>query len=154
MDIQNYLQQLEQQLKEQDSIYHDVAVKYKLSDTAMWILYLVSEKNGGYTQQDLVRMCSFPKQTINTALNGLVKNGFARLEAVPNTRNSKSIFLTENGETLVRGTVDNLKIAEAAAYGNFTEDELKMFLNFNSRITVYLRAEVEKMFKNNGGNNE
>lgn len=154
MDIQNYLQQLEKQLKEQDSIYHDVAVKYKLSDTAMWILYLVSEKNGGYTQQDLVRMCSFPKQTINTALNGLVKNGFARLEAVPNTRNSKSIFLTENGETLVRGTVDNLKIAEAAAYGNFTEDELKMFLDFNSRITVYLRAEVEKMFKDNGGNNE
>ncbi len=154
MDIQNYLQQLEQQLKEQDSIYHDVAVKYKLSDTAMWILYLVSEKNGGYTQQDLVRMCSFPKQTINTALNGLVKNGFARLEAVPNTRNSKSIFLTENGETLVRGTVDNLKIAEAAAYGNFTEDELKMFLDINSRITIYLRAEVEKMLKNNGGNNE
>lgn len=154
MDIHDYLQQLEQQLKEQDSIYHDVAVRYKLSDTAMWILYMVSENNGGYTQQDLVRMCSFPKQTINSALTNLIKNGYARLEAVPNTRNSKNIILTEKGEELVRGTVDNLKAAEAAAFGNFTEDELKIFLDINSRITIYLRTEVEKMFENNGGNNE
>lgn len=151
MDIQNYLQQLEQQMKEQDAIYHDVAVRFKLSDTALWILYIVSENNGGYTQQDLVRMCSFPKQTINTALNGLVKNGLARLEAVPNTRNSKSIILTENGETLVKDTVDNLKTAEAAAYGKLTEDELKIFLDINSRITIYLRTEVEKMLNNYGG---
>lgn len=38
MDSRKYIELIEQQRKEQDAIYHNVAVKYGLSDTAMWVL--------------------------------------------------------------------------------------------------------------------
>lgn len=144
MNIANYIKQLDEQMKEFDSIYHDAAVKYGLSDTAMWILYLVSDDSESYTQQDLCRRCFFPKQTINTALNSLVKDGHARLEPIPGTRNSKRIILTESGKALAAETTDKLKKAENAAYRRFTDEELNFYLDMTARLNEYLREEAEK----------
>ena len=69
MNIEEYIKQLDEQMKEYDSIYHDAAVKYGLSDTAMWILYCVSDDSAVFTQQDLCRRCYFPKQTVRTCLH-------------------------------------------------------------------------------------
>ena len=43
MNTAYLIQQIEQLLREQDSIYHNTAVRFGLSDTAMRALYLVSE---------------------------------------------------------------------------------------------------------------
>ena len=42
MNIREFICRIEQQYKEQNSLNHAVAEKYGLSDTAMWVLYLVS----------------------------------------------------------------------------------------------------------------
>lgn len=77
MNIRAFICRIEQQHKEQNSLYHAVAEKYGLSDTAMWVLYLVSEEGGELTQQDLCRQSCYANQTINTAVNILVKNDLA-----------------------------------------------------------------------------
>ncbi len=146
MNIEEYIKQLDEQMKEYDSIYHDAAVKYGLSDTSMWILYLVSDDSERYTQQDLCRRCFFPKQTINTALNSLIRNGHARLEPISGTRNSKRIILTESGKALAAGTTDKMKKAENAAYRRFTDEELNFYLDMSARLNDYLREETEKTF--------
>lgn len=61
MNIKEFIMQIEQLRKEQDALYHSVAVRYGLSDTAMWILYLISEDCGDLTQQDLCRQNCFAK---------------------------------------------------------------------------------------------
>lgn len=38
MNIENIIDELEQQWKERDSVYHSVAVKHDISDTAFWVL--------------------------------------------------------------------------------------------------------------------
>lgn len=144
MDIENYIKQLDRTMKEYDSIYHNAAVKYGLSDSAMWILFVVSDAGKAYTQQDLCRECWFPKQTINTALNNLIKDGCAELEAIPGTRNRKRIILTDKGRELAENTVDRLKKAEQAAFGRFTDEELNGYLDMSERINRYLREEIEK----------
>lgn len=144
MDIENYIKQLDRTMKEYDSIYHNAAVKYGLSDSAMWILFVVSDAGKAYTQQDLCRECWFPKQTINTALNNLIKDGCAELEAIPGTRNRKRIILTDKGRELAENTVDRLKKAEHAAFGRFTDEELNGYLDMSERINRYLREEIEK----------
>ena len=53
MEVIDYIEQIEQQNKEQDSIYHNVAVKYGLSDTAMWVLYNVYASKEAVSQQGL-----------------------------------------------------------------------------------------------------
>ena len=53
MNIGGFIDQIEQQRKEQDAIYHNVAVAYGLSDTAMWVLYFVSNSKEVCTQHNL-----------------------------------------------------------------------------------------------------
>lgn len=143
MNSREFIRRIEQQRKEQDSIYHSVAEKYGLSDTAMWVLYLVTEGSGDITQQDLCRQSCYAKQTINTAVNSLTKSGFVELIPIPGTRNHKKIQLTEAGRGLVNRTTRNLKAAEERAYGRLTDDELEMYLDITSRLTAYLREETE-----------
>ncbi len=143
MNSREFIRRIEQQRKEQDSIYHSVAEKYGLSDTAMWVLYLVTEGSGDITQQDLCRQSCYAKQTINTAVNSLTKSGFVELIPIPGTRNHKKIQLTDSGRGLVNRTTRNLKAAEERAYGRLTDDELETYLDITSRLTAYLREETE-----------
>lgn len=152
MDIRNYIKQLDEQMKGYDSIYHDAAVRYGLSDTAMWILYVISDETESYTQQDICRQCHFPKQTINTALNSLIKSGYALLEPITGTRNSKRIVITESGKAFAAKTTDKLKKAELIAYERFTEDELNFYLEMTERFNKYLREEAEKAFVKENSN--
>ena len=145
MDIIDYIGQIEQQRKEQDFIYHNVAVKYGLSDTAMWVLYNVYESKDVITQQELCRQCFFAKQTVNTAITGLLKNGYVALEAIPGTRNQKKILLTAKGTALAESTIAPLMEAEARAYSALSREELESYLAMTTRLTVSLREETEKL---------
>lgn len=145
MNIGEFISKIEQQGKEQDSIYHSVAVKYGLSDTTMWVLYIVSEPNKIYTQQELCRQCFCAKQTINTAIRNLVKNGYVLLEMIPGTRNQKKVILTDKGKELAQNTTALLRQAETKAYAKFSEEELEAYLEMTTRLTASLREEFEKL---------
>ena len=143
MDIRTYIKQLDQLMKEYDAIYHTAAVAYGLSDTAMWILYMVSDATETCTQQDLCRQCCFPKQTINN----LIRNGYLTLETLSGTRNSKRIMLTDPGRALMQTTIDPLKQAEDAAYGNFSDAERQCYLELTRRLNTNLREELQAQLK-------
>ena len=145
MDITELIKQIDQQRKELDAIYHGVAVKYGLSDTALWVLYLVSEDGSDLTQQDLCRQNCFPKQTVNTAVNSLAKHGFLELIPIQGTRNHKKVRLTATGRDLANRTTQKLKIAEENAYKRFTPAKLQVHLDITSRLTAYIREETEKL---------
>lgn len=136
---------IEQQRKEQDSAYHNVAARYGLSDTAMWVLYMVSEADTAYTQQELCRQCCCAKQTINTAITSLVKKGYVVLEVIPGTRNQKKVVLTDTGEKLAESTTTPLQEAETKAYAKLSEEELEAYLRITTKLTMSLREEFEKL---------
>ena len=145
MEIYEYIKLIEKQRKEEDSVYHSAAVKFCLSDTAMWILYVLSEPDSCVTQQDLCRQGSFPKQTVNTAISNMVKNGYVTLEPIPGSRNQKRIVLTDAGRELTEGTMCKLRMAEERAYGALTVDELETYLAMAKRLTDSLKKEISKL---------
>ena len=145
MEIYEYIKLIEKQRKEEDSVYHSTAVKFGLSDTAMWILYVLSEPDSCVTQQDLCRQGSFPKQTVNTAISNMVKNGYVTLEPIPGSRNQKRIVLTDAGRELTEGTMCKLRMAEERAYGALTVDELETYLAMTKRLTDSLKKEISKL---------
>ena len=142
MNTAYLIQQIELLLREQDSIYHNTAVRFGLSDTAMRVLYLVSETDEVLTQQDFSA-----KQTIHTAINGLVKNGFVELIPIPGTRNHKKILLTASGQALADRTVNRLKEAEQRAYSRMSEEDLQTYLELTSRLTSHLREETDRLIQ-------
>ena len=119
----------------------------------MRVLYLVSETDEVLTQQDLCRQNFSAKQTIHTAINGLVKNGFVELIPIPGTRNHKKILLTASGQALADRTVNRLKEAEQRAYSRMSEEDLQTYLELTSRLTSHLREETDRLIqkKNNTG---
>ena len=143
MDIDSVIDQIDQQHKALDAIYHNAAVRLGMSDSVFWILYMLSICPGHCTQQDLVRQSYFPKQTINTAVAGLSKQGCLELEPIPGTRNQKRLVLTEAGQRLADKTGHAVRAAERRAYGSFTAEELRTYLALGEQINERLRQEME-----------
>lgn len=145
MNIDLFIQQIEQLQKEQDSIYHNFAVKNGLSDTTLWILYIISDKDNVYTQQELCRLCYYAKQTVNTCITKLIGLGYVDLVVIPKTRNKKRVMLTEKGWEVSNRIIKPLIEAEKRVYSNFTAQELKKYLELNSRLVSLLHKEIEEL---------
>ncbi len=145
MNIREIIHQIERNQKEWKSIYHDVATKYGLSETALWVLYYISEFDEDQTQQDLCRQGFYAKQTINTAVTGLAKDGLVELIPVIGTRNHKKIHLTPKGRAFAERTARPLKAAEENAYGRLSEEELSAYIRTLRKLNAYLREETERL---------
>ena len=66
--------------KEIDDVYHMLALKFGLSDSAMWILCTMREANRELTQSEIAQEMSMSRQTVNSAIKNLEKQGYLRLE--------------------------------------------------------------------------
>ena len=102
MEIKDIIGLIEEQIKEQDAIYHKTATKFGLSDSAMCVLYILADSEKAYTQQDICRISRFAKQTVNSAISALVKNNYITLEPIAGVKNSKGILLTDKGRELTK----------------------------------------------------
>lgn len=133
--------------KEQDDLYRAVARGFGLSDCAFWVLYALREAERPMTQSDVCAAVYQPKQTVHSALKKLIGEGCLRL-AEGRDRRSKYLVLTEQGEALVRRTVDPVMAAETAAMDTLTEAERTQFLSlcrrYNTALRQYLPRAVEQ----------
>lgn len=135
---------LNQQYKALDSIYHNVAVKFGLSDSIFWIFYALCESGQEYTQNDLCNDWFYPKQTVNSAISKLVTDGYVWLETVPGTRNRKIVRLTDAGKRFSEQNVQVLMEAEQRAFGRLTQQERQTYLALMGKHLSFLREETEK----------
>ena len=143
MEIKDIIGFIEEQIKEQDAIYHKTAAKFGLSDSAMCVLYILADNEKTYTQQDICHISRFAKQTVNSAISALVKNNYITLDPITGVKRSKGILLTDKGRELIEKTVIPLMKAEEKAYGTVTESELLAYLDIITKINVALKQETD-----------
>jgi len=137
------LEKLNRLYKQQHTFYHDLAVRFGLSDTAMWVLYAVCSSEKPASQYDLANAWYFPKQTVNSAIRALEKAGMISLLPVPGTRNRKNVLLTQTGSAFCAGTVIPLLQAEERALLRFSGEERRTFLLLMEKQLVFLNEEAE-----------
>ena len=94
-NVKEQLAALNQLDRKQGELYHRFAVRLGISDTAFWVLYSLCESDEIYTQNSLAELWCIPKQTINSAINVLVKAGYVQLAPIQKARNSKFSRLSE-----------------------------------------------------------
>lgn len=137
---------LSRQYKRGDELYHRYSVHCGLSDPAFWVLYtLYEEENVVYTQNDLVSMWSYPKQTLNYAVSGMVKNGWIRLEQLPGGRNRKAVVLTEKGKRICDEKILPLMLAEERSLLVLTPEEREMLLRLNEKQSLAFEQEIDRL---------
>lgn len=144
--IRNLNMALSQLYKKQDELYHRYSVYCGLSDPATWVLYtLYEEENRIYTQNDLVSLWSFPKQTVNYAVNGLVENGWLRLEQLPGGRNRKAVLLTEEGERICEKLILPLMLAEERSLLELSEEEQSLLFRLTRKQSAAFEKEIARL---------
>lgn len=126
--------------REQNQLYRDVAASFGISESAFSILYaifLAGEK--GISQRDIcVQMC-IGKQTVNSSIHKLEREGVVVLKSGLGRRGLLA-HLTPVGLELAERTIVPMIEAELAALREFDDRELELSLLLGRRYADALRS--------------
>lgn len=111
------------------------------------ILYFIRENEGSYTQAQLCSTLCLRKQTVNTALKKLEKDGYIYFAKDTENKKNKTIHFTEKGESLAKDTVDHIFEVEKQAFEKLTEEERKGVLYYGLKHIEALEEKTEKFLK-------
>ncbi|MCD8016022.1 MAG: MarR family transcriptional regulator, partial [Lachnospiraceae bacterium] len=74
-----YITEYNQISRECDRIYHLAALRLGISDCAFWLFYVLSDADRLYTQSEICDSSFMSRQTVNSALKKLEKDGYLTL---------------------------------------------------------------------------
>ena len=143
-DTRNYILAYNQLLKECDTVYHTAAANSGLSDCAFWILYTVQDSEHSCTQSEICDGASMPRQTVNSALKKLEKDGYLTLQRIEG-KMGKYIHLTERGHTFVQKHIVPVMAAEERACALFSDKEKETFLKIFRVLVDRLKKEITQV---------
>lgn len=126
--------------REQNQLYRDVATSFGISESAFSILYAIFlAGENGISQRDIcVQMC-IGKQTVNSSIHKLEREGVVVLKSGPGRRGLLA-HLTPAGLELAERTIVPMIEAELAALREFDDRELELSLLLGRRYTDALRS--------------
>ncbi len=130
-------------ISEIDEVYHEIAVRQGFSDSAMTILYLLSDNDGKCRLTDLIKSSGVSKQTINSALRKLEKDEIVYLE--PAGGKSKRVCLTDKGFAITHETVDKVLNIEKTIYSSWSAEEWKLYVELTERYLFQLREKMKEV---------
>ena len=126
--------------REQNQLYRDVAASFGISESAfniLYAIYLAGEK--GIAQRDICMQMCIGKQTVNSSIHKLEREGVVVLKSGLGRRGLLA-HLTPVGLELAERTIIPMIEAELAALREFDDRELKLSLLLGRRYTDALRS--------------
>lgn len=105
-----------------DTIYSDYAKSIGISYSELHILCLIAVLEN-CTQKILCEKIFLPKQTVNSIVTSLYKNGLIELREVPEDRRAKTIHFTKTGEQFAKKYIDPITEAERSAMASLAEED-------------------------------
>lgn len=96
MTFKDFLRDVNNIYKKNCAVYYKLASHYGLTETMFDILYFVRENEDCTTQAQICNNLYLRKQTVNTALKKLEKEGCIYLEKDVGNRKNKTIIATGN----------------------------------------------------------
>lgn len=126
-----------------EGIYHEAARRLGLSDSAMFILYTICEHDGSCLLGDITRLLGISKQTINSALRKLEKDGIVFLESAGGKM--KRVCLTEKGEQVMKDTVWKLIEIENNIFSSWEVQEREWYLELTQRYLTALKKGIQEL---------
>lgn len=130
-------------LGEMDAVYHEMALKLGLSDSAMIILYTICDQGDGCRLQDICRYSGVSKQTVNSAVRKLEAEGILYLE--PAGSRCKKVCLTEKGADLAERTAKRIMQAENEIFASWPEADVEKYLELTEHFLTSLQEKAKTM---------
>lgn len=130
-------------LGELEGVYHDASLLLGMSDSVSQILYTICVSGGRCLLHEICRQCGLSKQTVNSAVRKLEKEGMIYLEAVDGK--AKRVCLTSAGEAYAAGTAQEIIRMENEILDTWTSEEVEQYVALTERFLVDMRARVEAL---------
>ncbi len=125
---------------ETDAVYHELAQRLGLSDSAFQILYTLYDGGGACPLRDICAYSGLTKQTVNSALRKLEREGRVRTES--SGARHKTAVLTPEGAQLAGRTVAQVIAIENGILGSWPEPELERYLQMTETYLDALRERA------------
>lgn len=131
-DYQAYLQLC----KEQESLYHQIALSLGLPDSVLCLLYTMAERGDRQNPSRLYSDWSLSKQTGHSALEWIKKKGWVTLTPDPEDRRGKLVVLTQAGKNYIQTNILPILQAEQRAFFRLRPEQ-------RDRLTRLLRQTIQ-----------
>lgn len=141
--INHNLKEYNRIYKESNNIYHDIALRLKLSDSAFDIFYAICVLGDGCLQRDICSLSATSKQTINSSIRKLERDGYITLKRGKGRQ--MHIFLTDTGDELVRERIVPVIEIESRTFDAMTEEEGRELLRLSKKYTEILKESVKEL---------
>ena len=127
---------------EMEELYRELALGAGLSSSALDILYALCVLGDGCLQRDVCALSFTSKQTINSSIRKLEREGLLRLR--PGRGRDMHICLTPRGEELVQAQVRPILDMERRALEALTPEERESFLRLTRQYVSKLRTFIKQ----------
>lgn len=127
-------------ISEISALYHEASVRLGVSDSAMQILYTVCSSESDCIISDVCRMTGISKQTVNSSLRNLEKNGVLYLERCGGRK--RIIRLTEKGQQLADKTARKLIEVENKIFAKWSTDDKEQYISLTKKYLETFREEL------------
>lgn len=141
--ISKEMQRFNHLIGEIDAVYHEIAWKQGLSDSVFEILYTICNYGDCCMLKDICRSCGLSKQTINSALRKLEKDGIVYLKLADSRH--KKVFLTEEGKSLTRRTAGAVIEAENEILESWPKEDVEVYIALTRRYLLALQDKAESL---------
>lgn len=129
--------------KELDDVYHEAAWKMGISDSAFSIFYILYDLGDGCLQRDICREVFANKQTVNSSIRKLEREGYLYLKQ--GRGRDKHIFLTERGRQFVERYIIPVVCKENEAFTALKPEEQRELLRLTNIYVENLKAKLREL---------
>lgn len=129
--------------KELNDIYHDIALKIGVSDSAFIIFYLICDIGDGCLQRDICQEAFVNKQTIHSSIRKLEQEGYLFLEQ--GQGRDKHIHLTESGKEFAQKFIFPIIQLEKDAFDGLSQKEQSELLRLCTKYVKGLKDRVRQL---------
>lgn len=114
-----------------NALYHEAAVKMGISDSVQNILYVLFEREGRCLQREVGKLTGISRQTINSAIRKLEREGIVYLEQ--GKGKNTILCLTQKGEKFAEEKIMPLYEAENSIWKEWTPQEQQQYLTLTEK---------------------
>lgn len=128
---------------ETGAVYHEMYLKAGLSDSAAKILYAILENGESRMLKEICYFTGLNKQTVNSALRKLEKEGVIYLEKAG--QKNKIACLTESGKLMAQNTAGRVLGAEDEIFRSWLPEDVEKYLELTEKFLSALKEKAKGM---------
>lgn len=129
--------------KELEDIYHEIALKTGMSDSAFIILYAIIELGDGCLQKDIAERYFISRQTVNSSVKNLEAKGYI----LPKKGKGRDmhLYLTDEGQRLVKDKIIPIMDIENSIFEEMLPGESRELLRLTGKYVALYRKKLNLM---------